>query len=52
MSPSGIIFWLLLHFGHTSKFKTSQRLLDEEIIIIERVKLLFHLFLNPPSVIK
>ena len=32
--------------------KTSERLLDEEFIIIKRVKLLFHLFINPPSVIK
>ena len=33
-------------------FKTSERLLDTEFIIIKRVKLLFHLFLKPPPVIK
>ena len=34
-------------------FKTPERLLlDEEFIIIKRVKLLFNSFLSPPTVIK
>ena len=33
-------------------FKIPERLLDDEFINIKRVKLLFHLSLNPPSVIK
>ena len=33
-------------------FKTSERLLDQEFIVIKRLKLLFYLFLNPTSVIQ
>ena len=35
-----------------SKFQFSERLLDEEFIIMKKVKLLLNLFLNPPSLIK
>ena len=41
-----------LWFLMSPSVKTSEKLLYKEFIIIERVKLLFHLFRNPPSVIK
>ena len=45
-------FLLLLQFETHIKISLSERLLDEEFVIILMVKLLFHLFPNPPSVIK
>ena len=41
-----------LRFLMSPSAKTTERLLNEEFIVIERVKLLFHIFLNSTSVIK
>ena len=51
MSPS-IIFYLYYNLRHTSEFEDLKKLLDKEFIIIKRVKLLFHLFLDSFPVIQ
>ena len=42
-----LFIYLLLQFKTHQNVNISERLLDQEFIIIKGVKVLFHLFLNP-----